>query len=267
MTVISAILIRQCTAISSDSLITEVRDDGSRIPVEWEQSKVARIPKFRGSASYWGLATYGRWSTFDWLQSQARVAEGFDTLEEFARSFRQSLENELAKLRFRNPIDSGIGIHLTGYEHIDGYWIPELLLCSNFADPSYSRICCLHLSRETFHTLNNVPSADEHREPRFRLSVKDALQNGAMLIYNNGDPLMFNPSAKSFLQLISTIRQRGLLNDPDSPATYRSIARRPIEIVSAAQQDFCRAGTRFVGGRIHDLVVTPAGEYSSTSGD
>src|SRR5215831_14873694 len=46
-----------------------------------------------------------------------------------------------------------------------------------------------------------------------------------------------------------------------------SLARRPVEVVTAIQRDFCAGGKRIGGGRVHDLLITPSGDYSSTSGD
>lgn len=267
MSVIAAVITRHCVAISSDSLITYIREDGKFIPCEWEKSKIIPVTKFHAAMAYWGLASYGQWSTYEWLRDRAQTASNFATLEEFANSLRDSLESELSKLTLKNSVHKGIGIHLTGYEYINGYWIPELFLCSNFADTTYSNLCCLHLTRESYHTISNESPKEEHKEESYRLTVHTKLHEGIMLQYNNGDPYMFNPAAKSLFQLIEVIRRRKILKDPDNIETYRSIVRRPIEIISAVQRDFCRENTRIVGGRIHDLVITPNGQYSSTSGD
>ena len=88
-----------------------------------------------------------------------------------------------------------------------------------------------------------------------------------MLIYNNGDPAMFNPAAKALLNMFKLLDARGLLSGRGEPRTYLDMARRPIEIVSDAQHDFCEAGSRLVGGKLHDLAVTPNDEYISTTGD
>ncbi len=42
------------------------------------------------------------------------------------------------------------------------------------------------------------------------------------------------------------------------------LARRPVEVVSEIQRDFCQAGRRTVGGKIHDLAITPGGRYLSS---
>lgn len=49
--------------------------------------------------------------------------------------------------------------------------------------------------------------------------------------------------------------------------TYRRLVRRPVEVVSRTQTEFCPKGSRLVGGKPHDLAVTPGGIYSSDSGD
>jgi hypothetical protein len=247
-------------------LITEKQTDGTRRGIEWKRTKIIPIRKFRAAASYFGLASCGGWSTHDWLRSQAREANNFETFEEFAISFRDSLEAELSELTFRDPLNRGIGIHLTGYERIGDYWIPELFFCTNFGG-QYREVGDLGLSRETFGTICSMPRIPEHRDHVYRMIVHEYLQRGRMLMYNNGDPEMFNPAARSILTAIETLRRRGKLINPNRIETYRSIARRPIQIVSVLQRDLCRRGERVVGGRIHDLQISPSGRYFSDSGD
>ena len=196
-------------------------------------------------------------------------ANTFSTPQEFAHHVAVELNNELSGMRFQRPTDAGVGIHFTAYEHVNDYWIPELFLISNWADPSYTAIFPngVGVSRETYHTIGNVPPSDEHGHASVRLKVHAFLQEGNMLIYNNGDPLLFTQAAQSVGAMVNEIARRGQLKAPDEIATYRAIARRPIEIVANAQQDFCRQGTRIVGGKLHDLAVTPNGLYSSSTGD
>jgi hypothetical protein len=269
MTVISAVITRQCIAVATDSLITQIKEDGSREPLEWERPKIVPILNKRAAASYWGLATFGeRWSTYDWMRSQAGEAKGFGNLEEFAVYLQGSLDAALSELPLSNPNDRGIGIHLTGYEHIEGYWIPELILLSNFQDTSYSTVADhIHVSRETYKTAFEVPLREEHSQPDYRKRFNEYLKGGGMLIFNNGDPAMFNPAANSILSGVKTLKQRGILIHPDNKETYRSIAKRPIEIITNLQHDLCLEGHRVVGGKPHDLVITPDGDYTSTSGD
>ncbi len=268
MTVISTIITKHCTAVASDSLITISQPNGTKKPIEWQKSKIVRVSAFCGSASYWGLAEYENWNTYDWLQDQCNGASKFTSLEAFAKALRDSLDKALAKLRFTEQLHGGIGIHLTGYEKVDDYWIPELFLCSNFKDPSYSQLCCLHLTRESYHTFYEVQPDDKHRESTYRLAVrKELFENDGMLIFNNGDPIMFNPTATAFLQLMKILRKRGLVKNPDDLDIHRSLVKRPIEIITEAQRDFCREDMKIVGGKTHDLVITSAGNYTSRSGD
>ena len=267
MTVISTVLTQYCTVHASDSLITELQKDGSCKPREWKRSKIVAVRHWRGAMAYWGLAKYGSWSTFDWLQEQAKNAGRYSSAEEFAQELEEKLNEAITHVK---SVNSGIGIHLTVYEHIENYWIPELFLLSNFTNPSYESVHPdgVHLSRETYHTIAKVPPEPEHRETQYRLEVHKRLhQPGGMLIYNNGDPIMFNAAAYAILEMFRALARRRKLAKPGSVKTYLAIARRPIEVVSKAQLDFCQKGTRVIGGKLHDLAVTPCGEYSSTTGD
>jgi hypothetical protein len=92
-------------------------------------------------------------------------------------------------------------------------------------------------------------------------------QEGAFIIYNNGDPVMFNTAAYAILGMFRALEGRGMLTEPSRVETYLAMARRPIEVVSKVQLDFCREGTRVVGGKPHELAITPNGEYISATGD
>jgi hypothetical protein len=269
MTVISAVISRFCTAHASDSLITERQPDGSYRPTEYRRAKIIAVRQWRGAMAYWGLATYGPWSTFDWLRDLATSASNFSSPQDFAYSIMGRLNTELSGMRFQIPTNGGLGIHFTAYEHVNDYWIPELFLISNWTDPSYSAVrpAGFGVSRETYHTIANEPSREEHASTSIRLQVHAFLQEGKMLIYNNGDPLLFRPAANSVSAMLSEIARRGHLKAPEDIETYRSIARRPIEVVANAQLDFYKPGARIVGGKLHDLAITPDGLYSSSTGD
>jgi hypothetical protein len=272
MTVISTLITRHCTVHSSDSLIIRVEKNGTCTPVEWEKSKIVPVRHFRGAMSYWGLAQYDlyNWSTFDWLTEQIQHAENCNSAEAFAYSLGEKLNTELSKMTFLKPIHSGIGIHFTAYEHFKNYWIPELFLISNWVDPSYTSIrdSGVGISRETYHTLNNKLPEPIHREEKYRLEVHEYLyKRSGMFIYNNGDPIMFNPAANAVLNFFRELSRRGLISNPDDINTHLSIARRPIEIVIKAQADFCKKDKTIIGGKPHDLAVTPNGEYKSSTGD
>lgn len=272
MTVISAVITRYCTVHASDSLITKRKQGGTYEPDEWERSKIIPVHRWRGAMSYWGLAKYpaDNWSTVDWLEEQVKSAGQESSPEGFAQRITDKLAEAISKMQFARPVDAGIGIHFTAYEYIDNYWIPELFLISNWADPTYQslRPTGVGLSRETYHTIAKAPPFPEHREPQYRLKVHQYLhQPGAMIVYNNGDPLMFNTAAYAIFGMFRQLVKRGNLANPQRIGIYLAIARRPIEIISAAQRDFCREGTRIVGGKPHDLAITPGGKYHSTTGE
>lgn len=268
MTIISNLITRKGIAFASDSLITQINADGSIEYIKWKQSKIIPINKLRAAVNYWGLAQYGSWSTYGWLREKAESASQFSSLEKFAQCLLRDLESQLSKLAFNNPQQAGIGIHLAGYELVHNCWIPELFLCSNYTDPSYSIVGRLCLTRETYHwvTQTKEKPKPEHRNFAYRKVVHDYLINGGILTFHNGDPEMFYQSLHAYYKLIDVLKQRGNLIDIDNIDLLSSIVKRPIEIVSQFQHDFCRPQTRRVGGRIHDLIITNKGEFSSKSG-
>jgi hypothetical protein len=168
-----------------------------------------------------------------------------------------------------------LGIHFTAYEYIDGYWIPELFALSRWTDESYQGVLPnfeFRVTRETYATWKglNPPEgrSPEVGLPTYRLEVHKALHHQTlMLLYNNGDPALFNPIANSVLASFAELSRRGQLKDPTSFQTHVSIVRRPVEIVSKLLADLAAPGTRLVGGKPHDLAVSPSGVYKSTTGD
>lgn len=269
MTVISTVISRSCIVHASDSLITERQPNGTYSITESERTKIIVVREWRGAMAYWGLATFGSWSTFDWLRDRATHTSNFLSAEQFAGATAAQLEKELSKMHFARPTDAGVGIHFTAYEYINDYWVPELFLISNWADPSYTTLRSngVGASRETYHTITAQPPRDEHRETDCRLQVHAFLQEGKFLIYNNGDPTLFNTAANGLATMFGELARRGRINAPHDIRTHLAIARRPIEIVANAQRDFCGSDMRIVGGRLHDLATTPGGVYSSSTGD
>jgi hypothetical protein len=271
MTVISALISQYCTVHASDSLITERQRVGIYKPVEWTRPKIIPVPKWRGAIAYWGLAEYKayEWSTYDWLKKQAALANQYQSAEDFGQSVVNRLNEEIKKMSFSDSIQKGIGLHFTAYEYVDNYWIPELFLISNWNDIFYNslRPDGVGMSRETYRTIAQSDTKPEHRETKYRIEVLNHLKAGPLLMFNNGDPVMFNTAANSILSMINELAKRKSLPNPNKVETYLAIARRPVEIVSNVQGDFCKEGRRLVGGRLHDLAITPSGQYISTTGD
>lgn len=269
MTVISAVITQHGTAHASDSLLTTLKADGTYKIVEGQEPKLVYVKYWRGAFAFWGLARFGKSSTLDWLRVQTQRANKFASSEEFANTIAANLNQEFGRLSFRKPLDKGIGIHFTAYERISDYWIPELFLISNWTDPSYTDIrpTGVGASRETYHTLKNIPSAPEHRDPQFRLEVHEALQSGKMFRYNNGDPTLFNPAANAIFDAFFTLMNRGTLNAPNDKKTHCALCRRPIGFISDVLGDLSKKGTRLIGGKLHDICISPDGTCWSSSGD
>jgi hypothetical protein len=220
--------------------------------------------------AYWGLAQFDapRWSTRKWLADRAQQTGKSSGPEKFAKDLAGDLTAELLKLKLTGST-GGIGIHFTAYERINGYWIPELFLISNWADTSYRATLPggMVVSRETFHGISGQAPHASHGDPAFRLQVRTFLEAGNLLTFNNGDPLLYSSAANGIFAMFQQIASRGILADPDSLKMWAALARRPVEIVSAAQRDFCRRGQRIVGGKSHDMAIAPNGQSLSTTGD
>jgi hypothetical protein len=268
MTVISTVITRTGTAHASDSLITEPQPDGTANPIGFKRSKILPVPRFRGAMSYWGLARYGSWNLYRHLQTVAANARDHPTPEMFADYIALEITRKLGQLGCLADSKCGVGIHFTAYEYINGYWIPELFIISNWTDPSYSRVFSTGLAaaRKSYETATHLSADRMHGAPNYRLQVRDYLLQGGLFIWNNGDPTLFNSAANAILGMIRTASERAILADL-SHETLCSIVRRPIEVVRAVQRDFYRPGHRLVGGKLHDLAIRPSGEYYSTTGD
>jgi len=271
MSVISAIITRICTVHASDSLITQRQADGVYEVKETRKPKIVRIPHWRGAIAYWGLAQVDalRWSTVQWLEDWSTRARDCTTPEDFANATAVELAKVLSCMKFRREAERGLGMHFSAYERVGEYWIPELFLISNWLDTTYRAVRPegLVVTRETFHAVSNEPPQERHRETTYRLKVHRFLNEGNILSYNNGDPGLYNSAAIGFFAMFQQLAGRGALANPEAVETWTSMARRPIEIVGKAQRDFCPRGRRLVGGKPHDLAVTPAGIYTSTTGD
>jgi hypothetical protein len=284
MTVITTVISKYCTAHASDSLITKEKEsgDGKREVVEQEKSKIVCMRPWRGAMTCWGLAKIGNQWTADWLKERAMQANQVADPEEFAVSVRDQLNSALSRMRFRKPLDAGIGIHFTVYEYIDGYRIPELFQITNFRDPpvgSAYRYQELYqegvkVRREAYeaYAINNKeeqdkPSRSRHGLPEYRHELRKYLNEGGILVFNNGDTVMFNAAISGILNMFEATRARGVLDLPEEPATFRKIALWPIDQVCKVQENFVKEGYRLVGGKRHNISITPDGEYDSDTGD
>jgi hypothetical protein len=264
MTVISAIISKECVAIASDSLITQLDKNTFSKPYEYKKPKLVYYHHLKCCASYWGLAFNNNWDTYDWLESLKKEIGRYQTLEAFANYMKTSLEEHLKRMpNSSDPRYGGIGIHLIGYEYIDGAWIPELFFITNYAGTNYNELRPLGLSRETFGTIKKYNPDFVNGISDFtseRVKVQEHLNNNHILIYNNGDPLMFNPAFNTIFGLIKEGQRRNTSKSKNNIEIYRLMVRRPIEIVKTIQKDFYRENQILVGGKIHDFVFDQNGE-------
>jgi hypothetical protein len=273
MTVVSLVITMHGTAHASDSFLTVRQADGTLQVVETQQPKLVAVRSWRGAMAYWGLARLEpNMSTFDWLRQQARRASEQASPEAFAQMLAEELTtatNALKRRQFVHPENTGLGIHFTAYERVKDYWIPELFQIRNWTDESYRTVRPegFVVTRETFGALQNEPRTPAHGQPDHRLTVHDALHNGVLLYFNNGDPALFNPVANSVFKTFQELLRRRVVRDPLDLKTHAALVRRPIELISRLLGDFCVENSRAIGGALHDLCIAPDGTYYSTCGD
>lgn len=268
MTVIATLITKYGTVHASDSRRMSTND--RRIVGNDEETKIVPVPKFRGALSFYGLAEYRNFKTLDWLRNQVSQSK-HSSPEEFAIHIKDGLKTKFSNLRFTNPMDQGIGIHFSAYERINDYWIPELFHISNFSNPNYSSLKTdgITASRETFGTMKKqasqlLPSPGNNDQ---RLEVHKFLHNDGMLIYNNGDPILFNSIANSIMDSFRELRKRNALKNLEDERLQCDMVRRPVEIVSRILTDFAKEEFRLVGGRSHDYLIHQDGRIFSTTRD
>lgn len=266
MTVISTVITQLGVIHATDSLITTLSSTGINAPVTWKGKKLIRVPSMKGIMSYWGLARIDaqKWSTVNWLELQAHGLYSFPDPEAFAVHIANELENEYRRLAIATDPRYGLGIHFTAYETIDGNFIPELFLISNWGDTSYTSIRAngFGVTRETCATAFNMRENIGCPDITMRLMFLKWLNHGNYLIFNNGDPILYNYSAKAMNDMIKVLMGRQALRPPNKLSDFRNIAGFPVETVSYIQKKLCRRGTQIVGGSIKHLSVDPNGVYA-----
>jgi hypothetical protein len=270
MSVIATLITRHYTVHATDSFLTLLEPHGNRQVVEKQKTKIVRVPAWRGAMAYWGLARQEPgWNTMNWLRQRAQQVSEFASAKKFASQLGEDLTRKINGRHFERPLDKGFGIHFTAYENVDGYWIPELFLISNWSNPSYNAVRAkITVSRETYGTLFKITDRPtEHGNAQCRLKVRESLHNGNFLLFNNGDPVLFKPIADAIMGTFKQLWSRKQLRDASDAKTHLDLARRPVEVVSKLLADFTAPGTRVVGGKPHDLAIAPNGETESSTGD
>ena len=268
MTVVATIITRHFTAHASDSYLTRQKPDGTLEQVDTQSTKLVPVPHWRGAMAFWGLALNGTWSTLSWLRHHAAQAGQHSSAEQFANALAADLSGELERQTFHRPREKGIGIHFTAYERVQDYWIPELFLLSNWTDVSYRDVQKqVGVSRRTYFTVKNVDAGPVGAESGFRIEVHTFLRNGGLLLFNNGDPVLFNPIANAMGNVFRELYGRGAISQSDSKETHCALVRHPVEAVSRLIAVLCIPTVRRIGGKPHDLCISPEGIFWSSTGD
>jgi hypothetical protein len=98
------------------------------------------------------------------------------------------------------------------------------------------------------------------------MQVHRWLQDGNSLLFNNGDPALFGPAAAAIFGLHLELQRRQHACQLDT-VQLRALARLPVETIGRFLRTFSKPGSQRIGGKPHDLSVTPGGEFESDSGD
>lgn len=268
MTAISALISKDWIVSASDSLLTEFYPDSNEIKhIEFKKSKIIPVRKFKAAISYWGLAKIKSWRTYDFIKELASNADSFNTFEEFANNLKTKLQEKLDSITFQNQIHKGIGIHIIGYEHYDNDLLPELFLISNYTDTSYTILGDLRISRNLYITLPDEFKNNENSLEEKQRRVMEFLNQGRFYIFNNGDPMLFNPAAYAIHNMFNTAVNRKVLKQEQIYNLYMKLASRPIEIIKEVQHDFFKKDCIRIGGKIHHLLITKQGKFISDTED
>ncbi len=236
--------------------------DGSYDVVESLKTKIVKVEKFNGIMSYWGHALDHNWDTLNWLRERASRAKDFPNPESFISSLSTDLRSAIGQ--------KGIGIHFSAYEEVGADLIPELFIMSSWTNSNYTDLLAgpYRVTRETYAAfMGDRCQIERHGEPSFRQQVRKVLHELPFpkQLFNNGDPLLFNPTASAITHFLIELNERQWMKDPDLLEAHQEIARAPIQTISILLEKLSRPGKRLIGGDIHDLAINSDGEYHSTS--
>lgn len=268
MSVISAILTKDFIVVSSDSILNfevdgiKVIDDDS-----YTKPKFVSFPKLQCVVSYWGLAYIKIqdekvWQTYEWLKSKVAVQDKFENVESLGNELKADLENVFDTHKLRNPIEYGIGIHLTCFETFGNNIIPELFLLSNFKSQQYNAVGTLSLSRRTYIDLSENQILHKSLEEQRKIYF-DILNQGKFSFYNNGDPEVFNVFANAYHSSVLIAKRRGKLKGSLDKEFYKRLASKPITQVSKFQKEYYVKGGVIVEGKTHTILMTKEGVVES----
>ncbi|MEC5127123.1 hypothetical protein VSU19_10210 [Verrucomicrobiales bacterium BCK34] len=259
MTAIASMFSRKCVATASDSFLTNAKNGDL---IEARRPKIICSKPLTLTISYWGLARFGTFDTFNFLKNFTAENRNASDHEEFAKQLSHELTVKIRSLRL-NQNQRGVGVHLAFYENVGGKRIPELILVSNFKDPTYSSTSdTVSFSRRTAVDLEKHP--DFQGKPS-RQEFLSWLENHHVMRFNNGDPELFSSAADAIMKMTMAIRARGKFPKGSDYDAYRLWVREPIETIKEVHRRVCPKKHRIVGGQIHDVLMLPNGEFKTSS--
>ncbi len=271
MTVIVTIISKSACVHASDSFLTIEKLTGSVDVIEKHKTKIIPVPFFYGALSYCGMASgqivnsYGRlvnFETYEWLKQKSANARNFSTPEEFGNYLKDQLNSTISVQNFgANKYKTGIVIHFSAYEKIEGVFIPELFAIRNCNGINYQDISQNGFSiyRSTYESIpeeKKLPDKDINQNNyECRKLVKEYLQNGGIFFFNNGDPWLSSPSINAILRMSKVANDRNILINSTEIDLLKEIAIWVIKSVIKFQEKFLLAGRQVVGGYIHTKVI------------
>lgn len=260
MTAISTLLSARTIACATDSFLTEA--DTGKI-IEARRPKLISVNALKLVISYWGLArTSSGFDTFEYLRRFSSDHRAAATAQKFCEELCRDLSNKVAAMRLQPPTN-GLGVHIAAFEKIDSVFVPELFLCSNFTDTSYSiTVPRFSLSRESFKDAS-FPNPDT---PMARAEYHRRLVSGQVSFFNNGDPQLFNPVANAIFEMSMTIRHRHIAKTGSDASFYRHWVCEPIRCIADLQKRLCKPGKRIVGGIVHHVLLHQSGNVECSTG-
>jgi hypothetical protein len=264
MTVVTAAVTSRYIAVASDSMITRRQPDGTYRPEKDRPTKIFRVDAYPAAISFFGTIDIDGWAVLDFLDRCALQARTISvTLEGFTEYIRAELN---ARIRGRSI---GVGVHVTGYEIVDGLRIPEAFFVTNYCNLQYDVQNEVKNGRHTYKQLFTTEPHPDDALPERRKACAEKLASNPLdfVAFFHGDPHLL----PVFMQAQNVARMRaeaaGWLKDRYGSDLPRALAVEPVRALIAFQDDLCRPEYRTVGKPIHDLVFDAQGVFSSQSGD
>jgi len=272
MTVIVSIISKTCCAHASDSFITT--HDGSIINAE--DTKIFPVYRFKGVLAFWETALFnsinGKQQIYskDLIKELINSAKNFQNPRDFAFSVRDFFNKFYIDHRITN---APLGFHFSAYEVIEGINIPELFTIRNFKGVDYHNLLPygFEVLRNTYCILPTeykLKGIENDNESNYcRIAVQRYLDSGKLITFNNGDPELSSIAIASLFEMSKIASSRRIIKYIDHPSTYRQMATWIVDSVSDFQKKLLKKKKQIVGGKRHNISITPNGVFDSDTGD